>query len=624
MAFEIQIQLNGQNAGTPFNLEDLEIELLFDKDAPQARVTNQQWIFVNEDAKLILDHINSGKIFQGIDLNIKLVQDGVSRDFRRLLDFTQDHQLSSNKVVATAIDAGGIDWMNTNIDSFTFEYLYRKSGVITKDDFVFVPYVRNRKNNAVDGFILFSQIFYIEIELLSLVTESSSDVGQSATVIDVPEIFELIAKIVYGTLLFARLIKLFIDLFDLIIQPVKYHAGMYVRDLFIKGCEHLGLEFESPILTDKESPYYDLFHLPKKYFTPETLNEKIFGFLNPDRNEQNGVYQGTFGDMVRQYSELFNAKIIVADGVMTFIRRDEPVSDGPEYRIPSVEIEESKKNSDELRSTYVLEYDTDPTDVNTYEEYHGTITEVKTVIPDGAIIDKSRLVGGGAEVRATGLAHGRQKKKLNRNEEIFNQIIKVANPLIQLFRGIANGGIAAINFLANSVEKLNKVFAFVGLTGIKIEFPDIEPIPTFNVHEIIDKRIGMLMLEADVVSVPKAFILEDKGGGDPKGYRIHPSNDTIMSSETIFKAYHQIELFADVGTETPNQWVRYKAPLVKFCFDDFLKVYRNSLILDENGDEARIESLKWKPMKQTASIDYRVREFYATEFTQEINTPDGK
>ena len=232
------------------------------------------------------------------------------------------------------------------------------------------------------------------------------------------------------------------------------------------------------------------------------------------------------------------------------------------------------------------------------------------------------LTGGGAEVRNTGLAHGRQKKKLNRNEEIFNQIIKVANPLIQLFRGIANGGIAAINFLANSVEKLNKVFAFVGLTGIKIEFPDIEPIPTFNVQEIIDKRIGMLMLEADVVSVPKAFILNP--GNNEKDYRIDPANDTTMSSETIFKAYHQIELFADVGTEIPNQWVRYKAPLVKFCFDDFIKVYRNSLILDENGDEARIESLKWKPMKQTASIDYRVREFYATEFTQEIITPDGK
>lgn len=623
MSFQIQVLLDGQQAGTPFNLDEIEIELLFDKDAPQARVNDTQWTFVNEDAQKINNHIDAGSIFQAMGLTLRLTDGNPANDtdFEQLLDFTQDHLLSCNRVFVTAIDRGGIDWISRNIDSFTFEYLYRESGVISEDDFVFVPYVRNKKGSAVDQAILYAQIFYMSMELSHLIAEIIADIGQMATVIDIPEVIELIAKIIYAIILFAAIVKMLIDLFDLIIQPVKYHAGMYVRDLFQKGCEHLGLEFESSILNDPDSAYYNLFHLPSKYIRPDTSNEKVFGFLLPNRNEQNGVFQGTFGDMVRTYAEMFNAKLDVRDGKLRFERRDW-VDTTATYQIPSVEVEESKKNSDELISTYIVQWQTDSSDLNTYDEYEGTITQVDTVIPSQFIADRDRLIGGGAEIRNIDLSHGRQKKEFNLNERLFNALIKAVNPLVITFRAVANGGISAINFIGNSIEKLNKVFSFVGLTGIQINFPDIPPIPTLDVQELVDRRLRMLKLEDDVVSIPKAFILDP--GGNEKDYRINEFNDTTMSSETLFNGFHQIELFAETGNELQNQWVRYSIPTVKFCYEDFLKVYRNSLILDENGDEARIESLKWNPVKQKASIDYRVRQVYATQFNQTINTPDGK
>jgi len=107
------------------------------------------------------------------------------------------------------------------------------------------------------------------------------------------------------------------DLQDRMIQCQWYHPTALVRDYIENVCRKCGLTFQSSILNDPASPYYNLllFSAPvRKGYKPSETNGLLI--------TENLPIETVDTLMQRYLKPLFNAKYWVVDGVLIFERRD--------------------------------------------------------------------------------------------------------------------------------------------------------------------------------------------------------------------------------------------------------------------------------------------------------------
>lgn len=116
----------------------------------------------------------------------------------------------------------------------------------------------------------------------------------------------------------ARLIgDLMDDLSDRLIQCQWYHPTALVRDYIENVCRKCGLTFESSILNDPSSPYYNLllFSAPvRKGYKPSGTEPRLIAD-NAPLETLDTLFQ-------RHLKPLFNARYWIIDGVLIFERRD--------------------------------------------------------------------------------------------------------------------------------------------------------------------------------------------------------------------------------------------------------------------------------------------------------------
>jgi hypothetical protein len=132
-------------------------------------------------------------------------------------------------------------------------------------------------------------------------------------------------------------------------------------------------------------------------------------------------------------------------------------------------------------------------------------------------------------------------------------------------------------------------------------------------------------LENDFVDVEKVMILRQKfpSAGD-KGYRLDDNNEDIINAQRLWDDFHSINGFADGYGHPANQWKRKTISGVPFSFQNFLDVRDNVKITDTEGNDAKIESLRWNPSTKLAEIKYRYREIYTQNLQEEQIIPDGR
>ncbi len=140
-----------------------------------------------------------------------------------------------------------------------------------------------------------------------------------------------------------------------------------------------------------------------------------------------------------------------------------------------------------------------------------------------------------------------------------------------------------------------------------------------------EDRIGMLIMENDLLNIPKSIIvIEDKG--TPRNTKLHPDNARLLSAKYIFDNFYSQITFVETNGRH-NQWVRrkMKAP---FCFDDFELVKEDNRALDDIPTE--ITSIKWNVKKGGADIIYKTNELYTllpdgtNNIQLQITEPDGQ
>jgi hypothetical protein len=101
------------------------------------------------------------------------------------------------------------------------------------------------------------------------------------------------------------LVKLFLDLFELIVQRIKYKPAMYVRRQLQAVAAYFGLTFESDWL---DSPIYSrMVSIPESYANPlQDQESNVRGFFTPNKQEQLGYFNGTAYDLINELKSIFD------------------------------------------------------------------------------------------------------------------------------------------------------------------------------------------------------------------------------------------------------------------------------------------------------------------------------
>lgn len=638
-----QHYLNGSPVNPPKNWGELLIELNYGKDQfPQGNtisITNPEWVRENYD--LIIDYIEDGKTGTGVGITEGLpykidLSEGASTItvFNGYLDLmTGLHIKDKIRLTTKATSNATVDWVNDKAGGFTFEYLASpefkatgQPGYISINDYRFIPYVNNTvpdyTQSAIATFMVFAIIDKLN-QSIKEIAELTVDLSNPFTTAN--SILSAIVQIGYLIVLLATLIKVIEDMIKFIISPVKYHAGMYVRDLFAKACQYLGLTFKSDIW-EAGSPFYNEFILPEKlYNPPNKLDSTIFGYLLPDKNDQLGYFKGTFADLLNRMKVKYNAKIIVtANNVLYLIRKDKSALP-PQYQLPNIYIPERTYNTDELISNYLISYQIDESDTNTMQNYSGTIYQV---ICQQKTVNYLPFVMLKNEVRADiQFSRAARKTSLTTPEKIIKEFLKVFDLVDSILVDIVN---TLISIADGVISFLNKVIKALKVVGIKVGWK-IKPIPKLKKSSLassIDNRVGMLMLQADHFTKPKIFILYE--GSANKYNKIDLTNSTVESALYHWENFHFVNsmITTYAGRPTGNQYLIKEYEKVPFDWSDFTKVFSNNRIFAPDGTEAIVESLKFCPPTEIgggyAKMKVRFQEIWTNNLTETFLNPSGQ
>lgn len=612
---DVKYYINGDEVN-PSNHQEVSIQVNFDHDSgsPTPSVSTNKWTFVDNDAKILNDHIDTGLnggvgIHEGVPFKIQLTNGNKSLAFDKYLDLSADDTIiSCDEIEVGSVDYANIDWLNSKADSISMAYLQEQTSLLPRSKAIAVPYIINSIPNYKDAMICSISIFVMEQAIEKAISEMTGTAAATGGVFNAGgEVLRAIAQIAYIILLLLALIKLIKDLIDLIIQPVKYHAVMYVLDQVKAGCAFLGLEFKSTIL--EAEPLSRSVILPEKYRNPKmSSNSKLLGFDIFNRQEQNGYYNGTLGDLLRELKKIFRAKLVFEGNVLRLEKQNYKAVNSASYTIPDILNTKYTTNASKIVSNYLLEFSVDFEEKNTIQEYSGTILQAITQ-PKIVSNPKLNLIKN-FERNTIGFALAKVKTELTGPEEAVKDFFKVIDKTLGVLIDAVN---ALIALAKKVVELVNKIIKAINtLPGVdikKISTSKLKPIKKPNLGGIINDRIGMLLLETDVVTTPKIFILK-KGNKDRQNI-IDSANSTIYNARWLWDNFHnEISHVPTTSNQNGNQWIQKSIENVPFTFDDLLKVINNVPIFDALGNVARVITLDYNIWEQLANIKYEINKKY--------------
>ena len=585
---DIRHKRNGVLITSPRNWRELEIEQDFVADKQDdAKINIAELIFAGQEGKNIIERINNGLtggvgIFEGDEYTIEVGENGSpSFVFEGYLDYSDEgtEQLDCNEVKVALKKKYGNDWLTDKADGFSFRYL-EEIGVITSNDFVKVPYVINYVPDGVQLILLSVSLFIMTKELIEAIQDVSdaiadiidastpvvgTGVGVGAVVVTAVDVGNIISNVLKAVALIAYTISIVIAIINLIEQifeqlmPRKrFHMGMRIYTLFEKACEYLGLTFKSNLLEERK----DWVIIPSKGHRggerPTGLQGEWSETGVPSAND--GF--DTFGDLIRVWSEAFNASYKIVNGEFRFERRDfwktfGNFVIGPYFTNQERLVDQFKPNVNEVISNYNINWAYDVQDQNTLDVQEGRVFQA---ILEPKVTNRAELVSlKFLQEIAIPASMGLRKEELTAVEKLLKQLAVVVDGLTGIF---GNG----TNFAAN-----------------------------------IEARKGSLLLSNHLTAIPKVVVMS--------GDRLAKDQRVILSARKLWDDLHFINSFAEINGEH-NQYKRYFGVKVPFCEEDFLALIDNNNCLTSDGQEAEIELLKWKAWEDYAIIDYRVKSKY--------------
>lgn len=597
------------------NKAELNINLDFSKEAQQT-ITITDFEFVRGANDLIIDKVtnpntsNTG-ITEGLPFRID-TQNGVNI-FDGYLDLQAENKYNEvfdYGVASTvkAVDKRSTDWLNSVADGISPEYLY-SIGSISVADCVAVPYVINSIPNYKDAAIMMISVYTITASLIEKITEVTFFVSKLTNPFEATAIVRMISYVVYLTTYLISLVKLIKQLINVLIQPVKYHFGMFTNVVLQRCAEHFGLNFRCSALELGGELYGD-FILPEKFDVPVNEDKDgIQGWLTNSKLHREFVPRSTFGDLIRELQKKINGKIKIVGNDIFLLKQGEQLPNTPQWTMPPYKSEAFKLNTQDLKSNWYIRFETDLSEANTVDQYLGTSYQVVTY-PNIISNPDLKLLKGFEEIRI-GYALAKTKKELTIPEKIVKVFLDSFDLIMNGLITVVNVAIAAANAIAKVINKIIKALGVIGI-DVNWEIKPIKPLKKVNLSEIIENRIGMLILEKDFFNVPKNFILT-----------VNAEDKKNKPNEKMTAKYLYDNFYFDTDF-VRNQFFIRNLDGVPLTEIELNIIRENNEIILANGNNAEVRTLSWNAHNETANLEYWEKKIYNTNLLQKFIETNGE
>jgi len=290
---QIDFYINGNLVQQPINWQELQIELSFENDSPDAVINTAKLVWVGQEASIInawfqggmLSAGNTGGIFSGLPLQIKIcpTQEVI---FDGIIDLTDPETFWSCDKVQVKIVNYQIDLFNGLVDSVSYAYLatsFANGGpssgpyggawisptlLSSPNSFqniatlnaqcgnqCYIPILYQRNDIPDDASIMQAALMAYNIynQIKSIVSYAANIITTAAAgASDILGALEAAAAILLEVAMIAINVALILAEFNAIlyqlVQPVRHKLGMYVQTLLEQACAYFGFGFSSTIL----------------------------------------------------------------------------------------------------------------------------------------------------------------------------------------------------------------------------------------------------------------------------------------------------------------------------------------------------------------------------------------
>ncbi len=580
--------INGKTVQIPKDFFDVGVKASFGENV-QANLTTEEFTFILDGYAEIIDWIQKGRqgglgIFEGIPLTIvnnDPRQSGNVAVFNGILDLQAGTDIQPNlrQVKVRLRQNNSLNQLADLIEPLDFGYL-ESIGAITKSQYVKVDYVVNKNDTGLETVVTFVTIYLLSKQLADTVKELGSTVatiaGIAASGVSGPigsTIYAAavaILQVAYAATLLVLIIDFGKNLLETIVQPLRSHRGVLLKTLLETTCEHIGYTFETSI-----SDLDNLVYLPS--------NNNVDEFKDRQVLKKAGVIEKgipNVGDIGYTCTELFQLARDIFNGRFAIIGNTVQFhTEGADYWLKqSSWIKKDVKknqaeasyvfNTDEIKASILVQFETDITDEYTIKNYAGTsyqvLTDAKTVG-----VPANKTIRGFDPVRIP-LALGTRKNELTPFE-------RALLPLANLFDTIAD------TFGKN--PKLTKK---------------------------IKNKIGVLQVGSNNHSIPKLIYMQ--GGRIPSNHR------SLLSAKVLYEKYHSYKSFVQNNFSRQRKYTYSET--IPFNLSDFVALLNNSYFRSENGEQSKVVDLEWNMSKDTAIISYWVQEPYTNNLKETFIEPE--
>ena len=612
--------INGVKVNNPVNNDDVALEINFQPGDNDVSLSTFSFEWAENEAKILTDYLKNGVsggkgITMGLPHRREIVENGKTLNVLDGYIDLASAQWDRDFVTADTKERAGLEWVTEVADGIDFQTLYQK-GFLTDNDKVFVPYVISSVPNYKDIMITTLTLVSIGIWIKQSVKEITAEGTKLSTIIDaLGGIIGLIAAIIYAIFLVISIVKLILDLVALVISRVKYAASMSVNRQIEAACNYLGLKYSSAILQD--TTFNRLHIIPEAFAAPVTqADDRIKGYLFGNKIEQTGYYTGTFGDLLRRITGMFNLRIVSSAKGLELLPMLKPLTSA-NFTIPDYYIPQFTTNASNLVSNLELRFETDMVDLNTIDNYKGTIMQAQLSHPRLSKAERKLQLLKGFNQVSFGFSRAIRKEKLTQPEEALDTLLDVIGAVVGALIKAANAVIGLVNKI---MEKLRNVKRVLGRIGIDIKV-DFDPVPTLddpNLGDIIENRIGMMLLDKDQIGNAKIVLLNVNS--DMRKTKIAVDNNAQLNALNLYNVFHKSKSFAP-GKESAQRYI-YNVPKVEMNLNDVLTVMDEGNVRFKNKI-MEVVSCSWNSGSRLADFVVKERKNYTTNLVETLTEPDG-
>lgn len=521
-----------------------------------------------------------------------------------LLNLWDANYIRNRRQITTPlIQRGGNDWVGSNTEGVSFEYL-KSIGKIKDSDIILAPYVIEKQNQNIEKISALLTGIVVTTQIRQQITEIQEIVAETASVSPWTAVAKIAVRVGYITLLLKTLLDTTVRLINLLIQPIKYVAGMTVKRHFEILFGYIGYKFESSIF-DGDEQYLTIF--PEKYTNPINKDyDDIFGWIVPDKRKQNGFYKGYGLQFCQTFREYYNAKFIVdqENNIVRLERKDYAKKIG-NFTPPNV-WEEFTLNKSDFFGNHLVSFQTDINDRHTIQEYTGVASQVNIRLKDNSrpqltLTDKGKIV-------SIPFSLFKIKTELSQVEKILKTTLEVIDAVLGTLVTVVNTAIKAINAILSLINKILKALKVIRIK-LNVNLPKIPELEKVSLAQSIKNRVGIFKMEDDIVYAPKLAYVK------PTSSEKNNRQLKELRAQDVQENYHSIDFFT-----RGNQWMICEPVDIPVNFADIYDIIDS----DELADGAQLLSLDWNIGNNRATIQLRKPFTYLSGCLEEEQlTPNG-